>query len=84
MDQRSSEGMLSEFFAKEKINEQKDDLLNRKFLRLSLATLTEWMKRGLPSHKQWRQVYFLKSEVLEYIKKINEAVEVRFKISKFE
>ena len=49
-----------------------DDLLNRKeiarILRISLVTLTDWMKHGLPFHKQRSRVYFLKSEVLDYIK----------------
>jgi len=47
-------------------------LLNRKeiaaFLRVSLVTLTDWMKRGLPSHHQRGRVYFDKKEVLNYIK----------------
>lgn len=51
---------------------QEDDLLNRKeiakFLRVSLVTLTDWMKRGLPSHKQGGRIYFDKKEVLDYIK----------------
>ncbi|MBC7629545.1 helix-turn-helix domain-containing protein [Ferruginibacter sp.] len=57
------------------ISNIKDDgnLLNRTeiaaFLRVSLVTLTDWMKRGLPSHKQRGRVYFMKSEVLDYIKK---------------
>ncbi|MBC7689109.1 MAG: helix-turn-helix domain-containing protein [Aquabacterium sp.] len=38
------------------------------FLRVSLVTLTDWMKRGLPFHKQRGRVYFMKSEVLSYIK----------------
>ena len=37
-------------------------------LKVSLVTLTEWVKRGLPSHKQRGRVYFLHSEVMEYIK----------------
>src|SRR5215471_17728224 len=49
-----------------------DHLLNRKeiakFLRISLVTLTDWMKRGLPSHPQRGRIYFDKSEVLDYIK----------------
>ncbi len=49
-----------------------EDLLNRKeiakLLRISLVTLTDWMKHGLPSHKQRGRVYFMKSEVIEYIK----------------
>ena len=52
-----------------------DDLLNRKeiakFLRISLVTLTDWMKRGLPSHKQGGRIYFDKREVLDYIKEKN-------------
>ena len=48
-----------------------DTLLNRKevanFLRVSLVTLTDWMKRGLPFHKQRGRVYFMKSEVVDYI-----------------
>ena len=57
------------------ISNIKDDgnFLNRTeieaFLRVSLVTLTDWMKRGLPSHKQRGRVYFMKSEVLDYIKK---------------
>ncbi|MBX9780883.1 MAG: helix-turn-helix domain-containing protein [Chitinophagaceae bacterium] len=38
-------------------------------LQISLVTLTEWVKQGLPSHKQQRRVYFLYSEVMEYIAK---------------
>ncbi len=49
-----------------------DGLLNReeiaKFLRISLVTLTDWVKRGLPSHKQRGRVYFDKDEVLSYIR----------------
>ena len=38
------------------------------FLDISLVTLHDWMKRGLPFHKQRGRVYFMRSEVLEYIK----------------
>ncbi len=52
--------------------QKEDDLLNRdeiaKFLRISLVTLTDWMQRGLPSHKQRGRVYFIKSEIMNYIK----------------
>ena len=37
-------------------------------LDISLVTLTDWMKRGLPFHKQRGRVYFIRSEVMEYIK----------------
>ncbi|MEO6729801.1 MAG: helix-turn-helix domain-containing protein [Ferruginibacter sp.] len=49
-----------------------DKLYNRKeiakLLNISLPTLTDWIKRGLPSHKQRGRVYFIRSEVLEYIR----------------
>lgn len=49
-----------------------EKLLNRKeianYLRVSLVTLTDWIKRGLPSHKQRGRIYFDKREVLDYIK----------------
>ena len=38
-------------------------------LNISLVTLTDWMKRGLPFHKQRGRVYFLRSEVVEHVKK---------------
>ena len=64
---------FQEFTKKELKNEQnEEDLLNRKeiakFLRVSLPTLTDWIKRGLPSHKQRGRVYFDKTEVIQYIK----------------
>jgi predicted DNA-binding transcriptional regulator AlpA len=55
------------------VNDQEEELLNRneiaKKLRISLVTLTDWVKRGLPSHKQRGRVYFVQSEVMDYIKK---------------
>ncbi len=51
---------------------QQEALLTRKeiagIFRVSLVTLHEWMKQGLPFHKQGGRVYFLRSEVLEYLK----------------
>ncbi len=51
---------------------QEESLLTRKeiagIFRISLVTLHDWMKRGLPSHKQRGRVYFLCSEVMEYVK----------------
>lgn len=38
-----------------------------KLLRISLVTLNDWVKRGLPCYKQRGKVYFLYSEVMEYI-----------------
>ncbi|GGH59629.1 hypothetical protein HNQ91_000671 [Filimonas zeae] len=50
-----------------------EQLLNRKeiagMLRVSLVTLHEWMKTGLPFTKQGGRVYFLQSEVMRYLKK---------------
>ena len=52
---------------------QEEILLTRKeiagLFRISLVTLHDWMKRGLPSHKQRGRVYFLRSEVMDYVKK---------------
>ncbi len=54
------------------VAETEELLLSRKEiakkLRISLVTLTDWVKRGLPSHKQRGRVYFLYSEVLTYLK----------------
>jgi len=56
-------------------SEEKNDLIGRKevskLLQVSLVTLTDWMKRGLPFHKQRGRVYFIKSEVVEYIMENN-------------
>ncbi|RYE56086.1 MAG: DNA-binding protein [Sphingobacteriales bacterium] len=65
---------FDESLLKEAAKENRDEkLLNRKevakVLRISLVTLTDWMKRGLPFHKQRGRVYFVESEVLEYIKR---------------
>lgn len=38
------------------------------YLRISLVTLTDWVKRGLPSLSRRGRVLFLKSEVLEWLK----------------
>ena len=54
---------------------QEEALLNRKeiarFFRISFVTLNDWIKRGLPSHKQGGRIYFDKKEVLRYIKEKN-------------
>lgn len=51
---------------------QEEPLLTRKevagIFRISLVTLHDWMKRGLPCHKQGGRVYFLRSEVMGYVK----------------
>jgi hypothetical protein len=53
--------------------EHGEQLISRKEtamrLKISLVTLTDWVKHGLPSHKHRGRVYFLYSEVLDYIKR---------------
>ena len=65
---------LQNTFVKHQISDtDEEELLNRKeiakTLRISLVTLNDWVKRGLPSHKQRGRVYFIHSEVMDYIKK---------------
>lgn len=47
-------------------------LLNRKeiagLLQISLVTLHDWMNRGLPCLKQRGRVYFVRSDVMAYVK----------------
>ena len=49
-----------------------EPLLSRKevaaIFRISLVTLHDWMNRGLPCHKQRGRVYFIRSEVMDYVK----------------
>jgi hypothetical protein len=53
-------------------NDLDDNLLSRKDIAMrlgvSLGTLNSWMKKGLPFHKPKRKVYFVLTEVIEYIK----------------
>lgn len=70
---------LHEFFDEKKhkeiqVNKDDEPLLSRDEIAkrlngISLVTLNSWVKKGLPSHKQEGRVFFLYSEVLEYIKK---------------
>jgi len=50
-----------------------EPLLTRKeiagIFRISLVTLHDWMNRGLPCHKQRGRVYFIRSEVMDYVKR---------------
>ena len=52
---------------------QEESLLTRKeiagIFRISLVTLHDWMNRGLPCHKQRGRVYFIRSEVIDYVKR---------------
>lgn len=54
------------------LSPDEEPLLTRKEIagvfRVSLVTLHDWMKRGLPCHKQRGRVYFLRSEVVVYIR----------------
>ena len=49
------------------------DLISRKeaakMLQISLVTLHYWMKKGLPFYKQRGRVYFVKQEVLAFIRR---------------
>ena len=60
---------------------QNEEFLNRKEiakkLRISLVRLTDWVKKGLPSHKFRGRVYFLYTEVIDHIKK-NKLHEFRY------
>ena len=64
---------LEDKLPKEISTENDDLLISRKEiakkLGISLVTLTDWVKHGLPSHKHRGRVYFIYSEVIEYIKK---------------
>lgn len=70
---------LDEYFGEMKAkitqpNQNDEPLLSREAIAkklddISLVTLNSWVKAGLPCHKQKGRIYFLYSEVLEYIKK---------------
>jgi len=51
-----------------------EPLLTRKeiaaYLRISLVTLSDWIKRGLPVHRKRKRgrVLFIKEEVLQWVK----------------
>jgi predicted DNA-binding transcriptional regulator AlpA len=56
-----------------KFNDPADEpLISRKeigaFLGISMVTLNDWMKKGLPNNKVNGRVYFYRSEVLDYVK----------------
>ncbi len=57
---------------KAEAGEKEESLVSRKeissYLGISLVTLTDWMKKGLPFHRLNGRVYFQKSEVLEYVR----------------
>jgi hypothetical protein len=59
----------------EQDEEQVEPFLSRKemagVIRISLPTLHDWMHRGLPCHKIKGRVYFLCSEVVDFIKSGN-------------
>lgn len=67
------EAQLQKFLpALAKANEKVDEPLKTrrelaKELNVSLVTLNTWKNEGLPYHRQKRRVYFLKSEVLDYM-----------------
>lgn len=54
------------------ISETSEPLLSREdaasIFGVTLVTLHDWMNKGLPFHKQGGRTYFLRSEILEYVK----------------
>jgi excisionase family DNA binding protein len=62
---------LAQFNCQGKPPAYEEALLTRKdiakYLNISLVTLTDWVRRGLPCIRQGRRVLFLKSEVLQAI-----------------
>ncbi len=77
--QRWIKECLFDFFKDHPIIQSKQEgsvaetFLNRKqvadLLKISMTTLHDWMNRGLPCHKQRGRVYFIQSEVVEYVKR---------------
>ena len=68
---------LKEYFEEERAAQKKapsnvEPFISRKeaasLLCISLVTLTDWMKKGLPFHKPRGRVYFMRSEILDHIK----------------
>ena len=55
---------------------QYEPLVTRKeiatYLRISLVTLADWVKRGLPRHRKRGRVLFLRSEVLQWVKEFKD------------
>ena len=53
------------------ISPKQEPLVTRKQmaieLNISLVTLNQWQKEGLPYHRLHRRIYFIKSEVLAYM-----------------
>lgn len=49
-----------------------ENFINRKevagIFKISLVTLHDWMNKGLPCHKHRGRVYFIRSEVMDYVK----------------
>ena len=68
---------IFEYFEEKKTNDKSPEIFDEplltrkeiaKKLGISLVTLTDWVKYGLPSHKQRGKVYFIYSEVIEHIR----------------
>lgn len=62
--------------AKQKDGQPPEDLLTReqlaKRLDISLVTLHDWMKKGLPYKRLFKRIYFNYEEVLGFMKHINQ------------
>ncbi|WP_438939956.1 helix-turn-helix domain-containing protein [Chitinophaga hostae] len=61
-------------------NSDSEPLLSRKeiafMFKVSLVTLNNWKKAGLPSYKQGGRVYFLYSYVMPYLKQKKTSVQI--------
>lgn len=72
---------LRTFFKEKKLNDNKPKeakLLTKKEmaeeLDISLVTLTDWMKKGLPYKRLHRRIYFDKDDVFAHMKEIRNQV----------
>lgn len=67
------EKALKEIKLQEPIQSQKEKLLTKKEmaaeLGVSLVTLTDWMKKGLPYLRLHKRIYFRREEVLNSMSK---------------
>ncbi|MDB5232000.1 MAG: helix-turn-helix protein [Chitinophagaceae bacterium] len=63
---------IGKIFSERDINGSIEELMNRKeaakLLRISLVTLTDWTKRGLPHYRQRGRVYYTRTELMTYLK----------------
>lgn len=70
--QDSINSVLATQLPQKEKSDEKEPLLTReqmaKELHISLVTITDWMKKGLPYRRLNGRIYFLRSEVMESMK----------------